>query len=56
LTFDEIIIHALNVVVEGGSLLLHITEVPGSNLGLEIGYPDRHFMTFLSPSERIFGY
>jgi hypothetical protein len=36
-------------MVERSSLLLHIPEVPGSNLGLETGYPDRHFMIFLSP-------
>jgi hypothetical protein len=29
-----------NVVVEWLALLLSIWEVPGSNLGLETGYPD----------------
>jgi hypothetical protein len=29
-----------NVVVERLTLLLHIREVPGSNLGPKTGYPD----------------
>jgi hypothetical protein len=32
--------HILNVVVEWLTLLLRIQQVPGSNLGLETGYPD----------------
>jgi hypothetical protein len=31
---------SLNVVVEWLTLLLHIREVPGSNLSPETGYPD----------------
>jgi hypothetical protein len=33
-------IFRLNVVVERLTLLLRIRDVPGSNLGLETGYPD----------------
>jgi hypothetical protein len=33
-----------NVVVERLTLLLHIKEVPGSNLDLESGYHDRFFV------------
>jgi hypothetical protein len=29
-----------NVVVEWFTLLLHIRDIPGSNLGPETGYPD----------------
>jgi hypothetical protein len=31
---------APNVVIESLTLLVSIPEVPGSNLGPEIGYPD----------------
>jgi hypothetical protein len=31
---------ALNVMVEWLTVLLRIRQVPGSYLGLEIGYPD----------------
>jgi hypothetical protein len=37
------------VVVGWSTLLLRISEVSGTNLGLETGYP-KVFMVFLSPS------
>lgn len=33
-------------------VLMHIAEVPGSNLGSRTGYPMRFFVAFLSPSKR----
>jgi hypothetical protein len=40
---------ALNVVVEWLTLLLRVPKVPGSNLGLEVVYPDcfRGFLQYL---------
>jgi hypothetical protein len=35
--------HPLNIMVEWLTLLLHLQEVPGSNLGLETSYPDWGF-------------
>jgi hypothetical protein len=42
----------LNVMVEWLALL-RIREVPGSNLSLETGYPDRFFVVFLGPCRRM---
>jgi hypothetical protein len=33
-------------------VLLHIRVVPSSNLSFEVGYPDRYFVVFLSPSRQ----
>jgi hypothetical protein len=38
--------HLPNVVVEWLTLLLHICEVPGSNLGQDTGYPTEIFHDF----------
>jgi hypothetical protein len=41
----------MNIMVEWLALLLHIREIPGSNLDLETRNPDlRFFVVFLSPS------
>jgi hypothetical protein len=42
------------VAVEWLAFLIHIWEVLDSNLALEIGYPDRFFVVFLSFSMRMF--
>jgi hypothetical protein len=39
-----------NVVVEWLTLLFRIPKALGSNLAPETGYPDRHFVVFLSHS------
>jgi hypothetical protein len=38
------VVSVANVLVEWLTLLFHIREVPGSNLGLETGNPDRFFV------------
>jgi hypothetical protein len=38
------------------TFLLHIREAPGSNLGLETGYPVWYVMVFLSPSRQMRGW
>jgi hypothetical protein len=43
------------IVVEWLALLLHIREVPGSNLSLKTGSSDRFFVDFLSPSKKMLG-
>jgi hypothetical protein len=42
-------ITVLNIMVKWLTPLLHIWEVPGSNLGTEISYPE-FSMVFLGPS------
>jgi hypothetical protein len=43
-------------MVEWLTLLFHIREVQGSNLGPETGYPDcEFFIVFLSPSMQMPG-
>jgi hypothetical protein len=42
----------LNTAVDWLELLLCVSEVPCSNLGLETGYPDRFFVHFHSPSRQ----
>jgi hypothetical protein len=38
----------MNVVVEWLTLLIHIPEISGSNLGRDIGYPDWGRLWFAS--------
>jgi hypothetical protein len=45
-----------NVMVERLTILLRIREVPDSNFGQEISYPDMNiFVVFLSPSKQMLG-
>jgi hypothetical protein len=44
------------VAVEWLALMLHISEVSGSNLGLETGYPEfKFFVVFFCPSRQMLG-
>jgi hypothetical protein len=46
---------SIYIVVEWSTLLLHIEDVPGSNLGPETGHPDRPFVIFLSLPGKFWG-
>jgi hypothetical protein len=45
----------LNVMVEWLTILLHIREVLGSNVGPEISYSNRFLMVFLRPTRQMLG-
>jgi hypothetical protein len=51
---NELFIDILNIMAEWLTLLLHIYEVQGSNLGPETRYPEV-FMIFLSPYRQMSG-